>query len=129
MLQYINNAMDMTRIGMKTNDKHLTSLEGTIEKCTQIQSLRFDSLKKLEVFSKTKNYFICKKKQSSSIKQILRNMFFVKLICRVSGEELNTQGSNLLAEGSKILDDAKNFFANLDGTFEKMKTTGVQLVS
>ncbi len=72
--------------GLRINDKHNTSLVATIDKCSQVQTLRVD------------------------------------------GEELNTQGSRLLADGSKVLDEAKNFFQNLVGTFERMKKTGLQLV-
>ena len=72
---------------MRTNDKHNASLEGTLGKCSQIQSLR------------------------------------------LSGEDLAKQGSELLAQGSKTLEESKTFFVKLDGTFDNMKKTGLLLVS
>jgi hypothetical protein len=73
--------------GMRINDKHNASLEGTLDKCSEIQSLR------------------------------------------LSSEDLASQGSQLLAQGSKTLEEAKTFFSKLDGTFDNMKKTGLLLVT
>ena len=48
---------------------------------------------------------------------------------RLSGEDLAKQGAELLAQGSKTLEESKTFFAKLDGTFDNMKKTGLLLVS